>query len=302
MANNTSQLGYLEEPPNGYGISRSRTTQQLRSWLIPRTQEALEAFNTEIGKIEYPGIYLLLDRNKVYIGEAKNLYKRLKTHMTRPEDKIKKWERALLMSDGRSATQSDFNDAVVRKALEYYLISLFTANRYHVICQGEDQQPTSQQKLTIDNLINELNFFLRRKGLIQKLIEKKGQQEVFPDQIRKMLLIKKKKIQSWSAHEAIVDGEKVFMRPGSHKRKGWQITFRGRSPDSFIDCLKKGKGYLLFRRGPAFLVPLREVQKVISDTSAYKQDTIDIWIKFEDDKTSLSYKDRSIDITRYSLL
>jgi hypothetical protein len=77
MPNNTSRLGYLEEPANGYGISRSRTTQGLRSWLIPRSQEALEAFNAEIGKIEYPGIYILRNSSKVYIGEAKNLYKRL---------------------------------------------------------------------------------------------------------------------------------------------------------------------------------------------------------------------------------
>ena len=56
------------------------------------------------------------------------------------EDKIKNWSKALVINDGRPATQSDFNDAVVRKALELYLIKLFKANKYTVVAQGEPQK------------------------------------------------------------------------------------------------------------------------------------------------------------------
>jgi len=52
--------------------------------------KAFESLNNELGKIESPGIYTLFEgKNKVYIGEAKNIYNRLKTHMTNPEDKIR---------------------------------------------------------------------------------------------------------------------------------------------------------------------------------------------------------------------
>lgn len=124
MSNN--DIGYHEDPKNSDGIIRARTTKQIRSWEIPRTMKALEVLNNELGKIEFPGIYTLFEgKNKVYIGEAKNIYNRLKTHMANPEDKIKNWGKALVINDGRPATQSDFNDTVVRKALELYLIKLF---------------------------------------------------------------------------------------------------------------------------------------------------------------------------------
>ena len=43
------------------------------------------------------------------------------------EGTIKNWGKALVINDGRPATQSDFNDTVVRKALELYLINSFTS-------------------------------------------------------------------------------------------------------------------------------------------------------------------------------
>ena len=109
-----TDIGYNEYPQNGNEIIRARTLKQIRSWEIPRTINALEAFNNELGKIEFPGLYILFERkNKVYIGEAKNIYNRLKFHIKNPEDKIKKWSKAIIINDGRPATQSDFNDNVV---------------------------------------------------------------------------------------------------------------------------------------------------------------------------------------------
>ena len=75
-----SDVGYHEEPKNANGIIRARTTRQIRSWEIPRTRRALERLHEEMGKIEFPGNYILFDNVGVYVGEAKNIYSRLKTH------------------------------------------------------------------------------------------------------------------------------------------------------------------------------------------------------------------------------
>ena len=298
-----SDIGYHEDPKNSDGIIRARTTKQIRSWEILRTMKALEVLNNELGKIEFPGIYTLFEgKNKVYIGEAKNIYNRLKTHMANPEDKIKNWSKALVINDGRPATQSDFNDAVVRKALELYLIKLFKANKYAVVAQGEPQKLNAIQNFLVNSLKEELNFFLLKKNVIVKVLEEKGQEEVFGDELKKILEKSGRKIEGWGRYEAIIEGKKVFIRPGSKKPKGWQITFRGRKPGSFIDSLQKGEGYLLVSRNGVLLIPLTEVQKVILDKTAYEQDTIDIWIVFTEEKVTLSYKKNTLDVTKFRLI
>ncbi|NOR77179.1 MAG: hypothetical protein GQ523_01825 [Methanophagales archaeon] len=298
-----SDIGYQEDPENSEGIIRARTTKQIRSWEIPRTMKALEVLNIELGRIEFPGIYILFEgKNRVYIGEAKSIYIRLKTHMSNPEDKIKNWSKALIINDGRPAMQSDFNDTVVRKALELYLIKLFKANKYAVVAQGELQKLNAIQKFLVRTLREELNFFLLKKNVITKVLEEKGQEEVFGDELKKILEKCGRKIGEWGRYEAIIDGKKAFIRPGSKKPKGWQITFRGRKPGSFIDSLQKGEGYLLVSRNGVLLIPLTEVQKVILDKTAYEQDTIDIWIVFAEEKVTLSYKRNTIDATKFRLI
>ena len=298
-----SNIGYQEDPENSEGIIRARTTKQIRSWEIPRTMKALEVLNIELGRIEFPGIYILFEgKNKVYIGEAKSIYIRLKTHMSNPEDKIKNWSKALIINDGRPAMQSDFNDTVVRKALELYLIKLFKANKYTVVAQGEPQKLNAIQKFLVSTLREELNFFLLKKNVITKVLEEKGQEEVFGDELKKILEKSGRKIGEGGRYEAIIDDKKAFIRPGSKKPKGWQITFRGRKPGSFIDSLQKGEGYLLVSRNGVLLIPLTEVQKVILDKTAYEQDTIDIWIVFAEEKVTLSYKRNTIDVTKFRLI
>lgn len=75
-------FGYREEPENSHGIIRSRTeTGRLRAWYIPRKLRALEILSREFGGTEFPGIYILFgDKRKVYIGEAKSISTRLRTH------------------------------------------------------------------------------------------------------------------------------------------------------------------------------------------------------------------------------
>lgn len=290
-------IGFYEEPRNGTGIVRSRTTLQIRSWDMFRSQKALEQFNAEIGKADFPGIYLLSAKNKVYVGEAKNLYTRVKTHTDTPDEKIKDWNRVIIINDGRPAAQSIFNDTVVRRALELYLNKLLKVNKYIVVSQGEPQILNSAQKYAVDSITLELTAFLKKKNLITRVIEESGQEQVFPDELRKLLDKSGRKITKWGAYEIQVDGSKAFIRPGSLKPKGWQITFR----DIFLNALNQGDGFLLVPRDGVLLIPLAEVKKVIKDKSAYKQNTIDIWIVFGDEQVTLSYRDETIDVTQFRL-
>lgn len=296
--------GYHEDPRNGNGIVRARTTLgELRSWEIPRTLRALDILHKEFGKTDFPGLYVLFHetKNEVYVGEAKSLYKRLKTHVTTPEEKIKDWAHALVINDGRPATQSDFNDTVVRKSLEWHLIKLLKVNKYGVLSQGERQKHNPRQKAITERLLDELDFFLIKQGKITKLIERKEEELVLSDELRKILKNKGYAISKWREKEAIINGRKAFIRPGSKKPKGWQITIRGKKPGSFIDSLQKGEGDLLVNRNGVLYIPLKEVQRII-DVKSYKQDTIDVWINFGEDKIEMSYRDNVMDVTSFKVL
>jgi hypothetical protein len=292
-----TEIGYHEDLKNSNGIIRARTTKQIRSWQIPRSIKALEKLNDEMGKIPFPGNYILFERMKVYVGEAGNIYERLKNHVKTPDDKIKNWDKALILNDGRPATQSDFNDGVVRLALELHLIMLLKANKYRPVSQGRQPTLNSVQKQLVSSLIQELNHFLLKKNVITKALEEEGLEQVFEDDLKKLLVQNKIQIQQWSAYEATIDGQKTYIRPGSPKTKGWQITFR----DRFLKSLQKGEGYLLVSRNGVLLIPLRNVRRVVKDKSAYKQNTIDVYIQFTPEKTTLTYKDNSIDVTIHKL-
>lgn len=298
MTNN--KIGYYEDPMNGDGITRARTLKLIRSWQFPRSIQALETLNDELGRIEFPGVYILFETKvrKVYIGEAKNIYNRLKIHSNTPEEKIEKWDMVLVVSDGRPAAQSDFNDNVVRHTLELFLQKLFKTNKYRVVAQGQPEKLNPFQKVIVNAFIEELNFFLQRKGLIEKLIETQEQQEVMLDDLKKSLIQNGYTIQKWAAYEASVNNSKVFIRPGSKKQKGWQVTFR----NSFKQALQDEDGYLLMPRGKIVMLPFSKIKESIGDQKAFLRNTIDIFIAFEDEKIFLRYKKTEIDITEYKVI
>ena len=292
-------IGYVQVPKNSNGITRSKTTFLLRAWLLDRSLKQIEKINSkEWGGLEFPSLYILFEKKKVYIGEAKCVYSRVKTHINSPDQKIKNWEHVLIINDGRPATQSDLNDIVVRRTIEDYAIKLFKQNNYRVVSQGSGQQLTSIQQTAVDNLIKELNFFLKKENLITKLLPDKGQEQVHRDDLKKLLEKMGKRIESWSATEAIIDGVKVFNRSGSPKKKGWQITFR----DEFKDMLEKGQGVLLVPRDGILFIPFKEIQNVITDSSKFKQKTIDVYIDFKENSIELVYTANKIDVTQFRLI
>jgi hypothetical protein len=295
-------IGYTENPKNGFGIKRSRTTKLIRAWTMNRSLESLHALDEEMGNLDYPGIYVLFEGDKkVYIGEAKSLVKRLDNHHRAPEDKVKNWDTVIIINDGRPATQSDFNDEVVRKSIEIYLIELFKTNKFTVVAQGEKQNLNPMQKQLVDSLKKELLFFFQKTTLISKDIENKEEREVFSDEVKSVLIRSKMVINKWKEKDAVINGKPTFIRQGSKKDKGYQITIRGGKPGSFIDCLKTKTGNLLVRRDGILLIPLSKIHDVINDDSALEQDTVDIYIIFKDEKAFLNYKVNTIDVTEYKL-
>lgn len=293
-------FGYTENPPNSHGIVRSRTTGALRAWEFPRTDAALAEIESEWGSQPYPGNYIVLlpDSKRVYVGEAKDLIGRLRTHFSQPDKKFAKWQRAFIFNDGRSAKQSDFTDTVVRRALEHHTILLFRANQYTVLAQGQQQDMNATQQAIVSRLLPELDHLLIKKGYIERPLAPESEREVFPDEVQAILRKSGLTIGDWSAYEAIIDGQIAFIRKGSLKPKGWQVTFRNR----FKEALEAGEGFLLVPRNGVLLIPMSEIKKVVIPPSAFKQNTIDVYVKFGPAKVTLSYRDKAIDISRFRLL
>jgi hypothetical protein len=295
-------IGYSEQPPNGNDVRQARTTMQVRSWRIPRKQKSLQALIKEMGTVQYPGVYILFEKTKAYVGEAEHFPDRLNQHMTNPDDKIKGWTEVLVISDGRPMTQSVLNNKAVRQVLEAYLNELLKANKFDVVASVRSPTLDPSQQCIVNMLLPELYFFLEKQGVVTKPLEEKGQEQVYLDELKDLFKKKCIPVKEWTEKEAVLEnGEKVFIRPGSLKPKGWQVTIRGKMEGSFIDCARKGEGYLLVPRDGVLYIPLNEIQNFIP-APAFELDTVDIFIVFTESEAKLIYHEKTLDVTKYKLL
>lgn len=299
----TDHIGYSEHPPNGNEIRRARTTWQIRSWYIPRKQKSLKALIKELATVRYPAIYILFEkRTKAYVGEAEHFPARMNQHMTNPDDKIKNWNEVLVISDGRPITQSIFNNKAVRQALEAHLNKLLKTNKYEVVASVRSPTLDQSQQCIFDKLLPELYFFLEKKGIITKPLDEEGQQQIFLDELKDLFKRMGIPMKKWGEKEAISpEGKKVFIRQGSPKSKGWQVTIRGRKSGSFIDCARRGDGYLLVPRGGILFIPLNIIQEFIPK-DGFERDTVDIFFDFGSQEVTLKYHDKVLNVTEFRLL
>lgn len=268
--------GYLSNPTNGLGIVRSRTLiGNLRIWDIPRSEEALDTVVDEIGRSPLPGLYMLFDERtdkKVYIGQTENLKSRLSTHLKTPDEKIKNWDRAIIINDARNSSYSDFNDENIRQVLEDFLVRLFRINKYKVVTSSSRTPSlSSTQKTLCESFKEEIVILLTNKSKITKALKGRRDDERYLDDVKRVLEQRGREIQKWSNVEAIMGGSKVFIRPGSPKPGGWQVIFRGGKPDSSKSMLVAGDGFLLMPRGPIMFIPLKVINELVSsiDVEAY---------------------------------
>lgn len=299
--------GFLANPANGLGIVRARTlVGNLRSWDIPRSEQALATVIKEIGQSPIPCLYILFDgkSKKVYIGQTESIRSRLTTHIKSPESKIRSWDRAIIINDGRNAAQSDFNDENIRLTLENYLVKLFKINRYNVTTSATRRPSlSSTQKTWVNTFKDEIVVLLTRKSKIDKVLTGRGDDEVYNDDAEKIIRQKGHTIQKWGKQKAKIDSQRTFIRPGSEKPAGWQVTFRGSKPDSFKTNLMQGTGLLLMPRGPILLIPLEMIKKFVRDidTAVFNRDTIDIFLRFDEQKIILVYKKNELNVTDYTV-
>ncbi len=301
-----SEYGFIDNPRNGLGIVRARTLLgNLRLWEIPRDQKALDQVVDEIGNDPIPGLYLLFyepPKKRVYIGQTENLRRRLSSHVKEPDEKIKEWTQAFLINDGRNAQQSDLNDENIRLVLENYLVDLFKINRYTVETKTSRVPSLSgTQKIICDSLRGEINILLTRKAKIQKLLRLARDDERSLEETKRVLERKGYIVNRWTSHEAYINDSLVIIRPGSQKPKGWQVTFRG---STSLQSLKAGKGYLLMPRGNLPLIPLSVIKTFVSqiDSDSFNRDTIDIFVRFEEQQTVLVFKNQELDVSNYVVI
>jgi len=193
-------------------------------------------------------------------------------------------------------------DENIRLTLENYLVDLFKINRYRVVTSSTRVPSLSSTQTTICNAFKEeINILLVNRGRITRFLRGRLDDEVFLDEAKKILTRKGHQIQEWGEKYAKVDNEPVIIRPGSEKPKGWQVTFRG---SKSLANLKAGVGFLLMNRGGLVFLPLCEVRDFIlsEDAEAFDRDTIDVFVRFEEERIVLVFKNAEKDITRYSVV
>lgn len=297
-------IGYEEDPINGHSIIRARTTINLRYWEFPRDLGTLEIINLEFGGSQFPGLYLLFQGDRrCYVGESSSVNNRLTQHFNNPpHEVINNFDRAIIINDGRIAAQSWLNDQVVRRELENYLRDLLRFNRYQVESNANAQVLNPGQRRTTQVLKAEIFFVLDRRGIVARALPDINVREILLDELQRILEGAGHTFErsgELSRNNAVrLDGVISFCRPGSQKRRGWQITFRG----TFLEHLANGDGNLLVNRDGIIVIPLATVQDVVEDDEAYNQNTIDVYVVFDDDEIFLEYRDSRIDITRFRIL
>ncbi|MCJ7433884.1 MAG: hypothetical protein MUO77_10390 [Anaerolineales bacterium] len=271
MIGNYRQFGYGETLNEGLTFAYILKEQQpnpwiptifsLSSWEFPRSSKALQTLNNELGKLCFPSIYILLDTkaNKVYISESKNIVKHLTLHTNVPKYEIKNWDRAIIINDGHNSRFSNLNDKNIRLYLINYLVDLFRINKYKVVTDSTRTPNLGSIQLThAKSFRQEILILLSRKNKITKSLSESPDAEVYSDDAKKLLERTKHIVKNWGKYEAVVDGCKSIIRPGSKKEKGWQVTFRG---STSLSSLENGDGFLIMPRGKVLLIPLNDIKR-----------------------------------------
>ena len=161
---------YSETPGN----DMTRATTNCLYLIDCRKEEVIEKLHEEFKELILAGLYLLLDNtaNKIYIGESSNISERLKQHIKKIDIPDFKFDRILLVWDGRPVSTSHFGDEALRKSLEKECIKLFKNNssKFQSVNTVEKPKETNFQVRSSSNRITkELNFLLYKYHLLDTL-------------------------------------------------------------------------------------------------------------------------------------
>lgn len=202
----------------------------------------------------------------------------------------------MIINDMRQIKYSDLAVTDVRKKIEKNLIQTLKENNYEVVNRQEAQPKLSdEQSRFADGVFVELEFLITEYRLIkERKKEKVRQEELSVEKTKQLLSNTGHKVETLSAYDGIVDGKKVFVRPGSAKPKGWQITLR----DEFRNSVKRETGYLLVNRGNGLLIPFELLRDFLG--KKLEQSTVDIFVHFESNsRAKVFYKKKELDVSQF---
>jgi hypothetical protein len=292
------EYGWQEDPPEK-DLVRARTMLgQLRIWRFPK--EGVNQVNglDFASPLEHRGLYILYrtDRRQAYVGETSNLKDRLETHYKKGPKELADWSDAVVISDGRSYAQSIFGSDL-RAYLEKRMISHISRGEIYQVVNKVREEPHLDvtTKVLADRLDEELAFVLEKIGFAKSVVKLIVEEDKIPILDMKKLLESKGHSCDLGELEGEIDGKRAYVRPGSRKSKGWQITLRG----NFIEYAKQGKGFLVFNRGKGYLIALASIKEWLG--KKLETTTRDIFIRL-DEKKAYSTKDiEPLDISGFQI-
>jgi hypothetical protein len=249
-------------------------------WLIPA--EPLRAIvEEELGKgVYHPGLYVLFDdeAERAYVGESSNLKTRLGQHLDRAPRELGRFDRALILNDGRAAVHSRFNDTTLREALEQATIRLILEGGSHSVVNQQKRMPelSVTQQTLFESLRNELGHVLYELEVITGrprahadagIVRPQDAAARFPAAV----------ITDIKGYEGISNGQRVFFRKGSEKPQGLQVTIRVGEP--FGKAVVNEEGFLCINRGKCYLIPNGEIKTWLG--KKLEQQTVDVFLDIE---------------------
>ncbi len=275
------RYGWELDPADSKGVLRGRTKLgQLVVWVIPA--EPLRAVTEEeLGKgLSHPGLYVLLDdeTDRAYVGESANLKSRLGQHLDHSPKELGRFDRALILNDGRAAVHSRFNDSTLREALEQATIKLLLGGGTHALVNQQKRMPelSVTQQTLFENLRAELGHVLYELELIENrpkptidsaVVRPQDAAGRFPETT----------ITDIKGYEGKLEGRPVYFRKGSEKPQGLQVTIRVGEP--FGKSVARGEGFLCMNRGRCYLIPNVSVKSWLG--AKLEQQTVDIFLDVE---------------------
>jgi hypothetical protein len=277
------RYGWDIDPADGRGVVRGRTKLgQLVVWLIP-ADPLQSVIEEELGKgLAHPGLYVLMDEetDRAYVGESSNLRVRLGQHLDHAPKELGRFDRALIINDGRAAVHSRFNDSTLREALEQAAIKLFLDGELHSVVNQQKRMP--ELSVTQQTLFEELRGELGHVLYELELITSRPKPVVDSATVRPQDVPSRfpgRAISSIKGYEGTLDGAPVFFRKGSEKSQGLQVTIRVGEP--FGKAVLDGRGHLCYNRGRCYLIPNLAVRAWLG--SKLQNQTVDIFLRLGDE-------------------
>ncbi|MGA8275702.1 MAG: GIY-YIG nuclease family protein [Thermoplasmata archaeon] len=276
-----AQYGWDLDPTDARGVVRGRTKLgQLTIWVIP-AEPMRAVIDDELGKgLQHPGLYVLFDdeTDRAYVGESSNLKARLNQHLDKAPKELGRFDRALILNDGRAAVHSRFNDSTLREALEQATIKMFHEGGSHALVNQQKRMPelSVAQQTIFESLRNELGHVLYELEFITGrprptidigVIRPQDAAARFPAA----------GITDIKGYEGRSAGQTVFFRKGSEKPQGLQVTIRVGEP--FGKAVVAGEGLLCMNRGRCYLIPNAAVKAWLG--AKLENQTVDIFLDVE---------------------